>query len=164
MIRRYTQLARLTLLAALAGCSTNGLAQVPGATQPVPLSKVGTLQFAVGTAYFAQENKIGLNTVATFRASNGLTPVLVNTPTITGPSAMSVPTPNPAMTPWNGDFGGPGEGVNSGMGPGSDAGTNHISGLPQSFSGATGDTFNMNVGVGQVRARVYFRRELVLRG
>ncbi|HEV3153685.1 MAG TPA: hypothetical protein VGZ02_07785 [Candidatus Baltobacteraceae bacterium] len=143
------QLRRLYLVAislAAGGCSTNGLSQVPATTQ-VPVTNVSKLQFAVGTAYFAATNSVGLNTVATFRQVNGLSASLVNTPTITGPSNFVVPSPNPQMTPWSGNQSAPGEGVNSGMGPGSDAGTNHISALQQSFAPAIGDTFNMSGGV-----------------
>ncbi|HEV2262736.1 MAG TPA: hypothetical protein VGR69_10660 [Candidatus Rubrimentiphilum sp.] len=72
------------------------------------------MQFAVGTANIGQTGTVGLNTVATFRQTNGLSATLVNTPTITGPAGFVVP---------------------NACGSGCvDAGTNHISGTPQNIN------------------------------
>jgi hypothetical protein len=93
--------------AVAAACSTNGTAVNPSA-QRVDLSK-DKLQFVVGTANIAFDSTVGLNVVATFRQPNGLSAVLLDTPTITGPSGFVVPPTAPPL----------------------DAGTNHISGSPQ---------------------------------
>jgi hypothetical protein len=112
----------LTLAAA---CSANGTASNPFMKR-VDLSS-NKLQFSVGTANIGFDGAVGLNVVATFRQPNGHSAVLVDTPTITGPSGFVVPTSAPS----------------------SDAGTNHISGTPQVFPTPTTDTttFATNGGV-----------------
>jgi hypothetical protein len=93
--------------ALLAGCSTNGA----GINPPVTRGNLGAdkLQMAVGTANIAFDGTVGLNVVTTFRQPDGLSAVLLDTPTITGPAGFLV-TANA---------------------PSGDADTNHISGSPQ---------------------------------
>jgi hypothetical protein len=99
--------------ALLAGCSTNGASINPN----VSGGNLGAdkLQMAVGTANIAFDGAVGLNVVTTFRQTNGLSAVLLDTPTITGPAGFVV-TANA---------------------PSGDAGTNHISGSPQNAPGPT---------------------------
>lgn len=115
-MKRYLLSSTLLAGALLAGCSTNGSANIPGVTQ-VNLNQ-NKLQFAVGTANF--NGTTDLNTVVTFRQPNGLSAVLVDTPTITGPAGFTVPNVSSA---------------------GTDAGTNHISGSPQQFPSTLKTTF-----------------------
>ena len=102
--------------ALLAGCSTNGA----GINPPVSHGNLGAdkLQMAVGTANIGFDGTVGLNVVTTFRQPNGLSAVLLDTPTITGPAGFVVPGNN--LSPWS-----------------QDAGTNHISGSPQTAPGPT---------------------------
>ncbi|HLJ84384.1 MAG TPA: hypothetical protein VKT51_09460 [Candidatus Eremiobacteraceae bacterium] len=99
--------------ALLAGCSTNG----SGINPPVSHGNLGAdkLQMAVGTANIAFDGTVGLNVVTTFRQPNGLSAVLLDTPTITGPAGFVV----------------------TGNAPANDAGTDHISGSPQTAPGPT---------------------------
>ncbi|HLI97616.1 MAG TPA: hypothetical protein VKT72_16215 [Candidatus Baltobacteraceae bacterium] len=123
-MKRYPFLAAIVGTLVLSACNANGISQVTPPSQ-VPLSSIGKLQFAVGTMNVGFDgNKIGLNTVETFRQSNGDSATLVNTPVITGPSGF---TDTAGSTPPNvtpqcqyGVFT-----------AGGDAGTNHISGNPQ---------------------------------
>jgi hypothetical protein len=103
----------------LAGCGTNGNAQIPSITQ-APLSQ-NALQLAVGTARIGQDgNVVGLNVVATLRQPNGLSGVLADQPTLTGPAGFTV------------SGGAPGAYPSSVVPSGNvDAGTAHISGSPQ---------------------------------
>ena len=98
----------------IAGCGTNGNAQIPSITQ-APLSQ-NALQLAVGTARIGQDGGfVGLNVVATLRQPNGLTAVLADQPTLTGPAGFAVAPGTPGA-----------------YGSGNvDAGTAHISGSPQ---------------------------------
>jgi hypothetical protein len=120
---------------ALPACSslTNGNAQLPSVNQ-VPLGTLGKLTFAVGTARL-QDGSTGLNVVAYARKSDGSTPFLVDTPTITGPSGFTVPS-----STMN---------ANGGGGSGSDAGTATIGATPQSTAAppANGTTFGMEGGL-----------------
>ncbi|HTW86005.1 MAG TPA: hypothetical protein VMD91_18185 [Candidatus Sulfotelmatobacter sp.] len=77
---------------ALAACGQG--AQGPPATHSVnPVSpNYGTLQFAVGTANIYGQAS-GLQVIATYRQSNGLSAVLVSTPQITGPFSISGAAP-----------------------------------------------------------------------
>jgi hypothetical protein len=77
--------------ALLTGCGggSNGGA-VPSTTQ-VSLAS-DKLQLAVGTAFNAADGTTGINVVTTFRQSNGLSAVLANTPSITGPAGFTVPS------------------------------------------------------------------------
>lgn len=120
-LRLFGALVGSTLAAAqLAGCGTTGAGQIPSTTQ-VPLSQ-NTLQFAVGTARIGQDGgTVGLNFVVTLRQPSGLTGVLADMPTITGPSGFTVPGGTPGAY----------SGIVTGIGPNVDAGTNHISGSPQ---------------------------------
>jgi hypothetical protein len=95
--------------ALLAGCASGG-AGTPPLSQPENPQSIGTLQFAVGTANIG--GTVGLNTVETFRQSDGLAAALVNTPTISGPTGFLVPSTAPSA----------------------DAGTNHISAAPQNIN------------------------------
>jgi hypothetical protein len=70
----------------LAGCSGGGSRGIPPITSVNPLSS-GKLQFAVGTANL-YGTATGLNVVSTYRQGNGLSNVLVDTPTITGPFTL----------------------------------------------------------------------------
>ncbi|HZZ65204.1 MAG TPA: hypothetical protein VFE17_06895 [Candidatus Baltobacteraceae bacterium] len=75
---------------------------------------------AVGTARIGQDGTVGVNVVTTLRQANGLTAVLADTPTLTGPSGFTVPPGTP--------------GAYTGIAPvgnNVDAGTSHISGSPQ---------------------------------
>lgn len=97
--------------ALLAGCSgglsTNGSSYSPPVS-PTNLTN-NVLEFAVGTANF--RGTTYLNTVVSYRQANGASAVLLDTPTITGPAGFAVPAVASA---------------------GTDAGTNHLSGTPQS--------------------------------
>jgi hypothetical protein len=117
--------ARLASIAAFAAIGLGGCTSGNSAIQPpyqsTNISTVGKLQFEVGTATIAMQSSsvepyIGLNTVVTFRQSGGDSATAVNTPVITGPPGFKVP---------------------NSPGAGDDAGTNHISGSPQSTSSAS---------------------------
>jgi hypothetical protein len=131
-------LIALAALPLLTACGGGGASEPPVTSVDPATSK---LQFAVGIATIAYDGgastAIGLNTVATLRQSDGLSGVLYNVPTITGPSNFSVgistETGNPVLS------------------AGSDAGTNHISwstlnqtqwaGQPRGLKGATTGVF-----------------------
>ncbi len=121
----------------LAACSSNGGSSIPGISQ-APLAS-NALQLAVGTATIGQDgNTVGLNVVATLRGSDGLTHILANTPTLTGPMGFTVPA-------------GTG-GAYSAMqqGPNPDAGTNHISSslqVPRNNAGLVQSTLGAFTGV-----------------
>lgn len=95
-----------SLLAACSGVSTNGSSYSPPVSQ-APLNS-NVLEFAVGTANF--QGTTYLNTVVSYRQPNGASAVLVDTPTLTGPAGFTVPAVGSA---------------------GTDGGTAHISGTPQ---------------------------------
>ncbi|MDE2481047.1 MAG: hypothetical protein KGN02_02510 [bacterium] len=108
-------IAAASVAALLAGCGGGG--SNGGAVPSTSQTNIGgsKLQIAVGTAFNAADGATGLNVVATFRGTNGLSATLANTPTITGPAGFTVPA----------GFGGA-------YGPGSvDEGTSHISASPQ---------------------------------
>lgn len=123
---RMNKLLPLTLVsgALLTACSTNGNSINPNVTQ-APIAQ-DSLQFAVGTANIGATGTVGLNVVATYRQPNGLSATQLNTPTITGPAGFVVPSVGSA---------------------GNDAGTNHISGTPQSFATNPPSTFGQSGGV-----------------
>ncbi len=130
----YRTLGLAVASALLAACATNGTATIPGTTQANLNSN--TLQFAVGTATIGQDNTVGVNFVATLRQPNGLSGVLADTPTLTGPGGFVVPA-NAA-------------GAYSGAGPNVDAGTAHMSGsvqVPLNNAGLTNSTFGTFTGV-----------------
>lgn len=107
-LNRIIKFAALAAMGAIvAGCTSAGSAVEPSVSQ-ANLS-ANKLQFAVGTANFA--GTVGLNTVTTYRQPNGLSAVLVSTPTITGPAGFVVNA--------------------TAAQAGVDSGTNHISGSPQ---------------------------------
>lgn len=108
MKRTQTLSALLFAGLLLGGCSTHGASITPSVHQANLASN--TLEFAVGTANIGQTGTVGLNTVVSYRQSNGNSAVLVDTPTLTGPAGFTVPSVKSA---------------------GTDAGTNHISGSPQ---------------------------------
>ena len=79
--------AGAALSALLAGCGGGGGSNgIPPISSTNPLSG-GVLQFSVGTANLYGTGT-GLNVVSTYRQSNGLSQVLVDTPTITGPFTL----------------------------------------------------------------------------
>lgn len=111
---------------ALAAC-TQGTSVTPTVTQAN--LNANTLQFAVGTANIGSvgaAGTVGLNTVSTFRQPNGNSAVLVDTPTITVPAGFVIPAAG---------------GVN--------AGTNTMTGTPQTFAtpAPPADTFGQSNGV-----------------
>jgi len=78
--------ACVAVSAILAGCGGGGSNGLPKINSTNPTS-TGTLQFAVGTANLYGTN-IGLNVVTTYRQASGVSNVLVDTPTITGPFTL----------------------------------------------------------------------------
>jgi hypothetical protein len=74
------------LSAVLGGCAGGGSNGIPKITSVNPLSS-GVLEFAVGTANL-YGSATGLNVVSTYRQANGLSNVLVDTPTISGPFTL----------------------------------------------------------------------------
>jgi hypothetical protein len=129
VIKQSLVVAALGGLFALPACTSNQVS-APPVTQANVASQ-SKLQFQVGTANLA--GLPGLNTVVTFRQTNGGSAVLVDTPTITlpfantGPAALSMTVASAA---------------------GTDAGTNLISGTAQTAAGAgtVVTTFGQSVG------------------
>lgn len=78
------------LLSGCGGGGSNGSKGIPPISSVNPTT-TGTLEFAVGTANF--DGVAGMNVVATYRQSNGLSNVLVDTPTITGPFTIAPAAP-----------------------------------------------------------------------
>ena len=74
------------LLSGCGGGGGNGSKGIPPISSVNPV-QTGTLEFAVGTAN-VYGTKTGLNVVSTYRQANGLSNVLVDTPTITGPFTL----------------------------------------------------------------------------
>jgi hypothetical protein len=113
--RRVSPLGALCALGILTACTSGQSAVVPPQTS-VNVAAISKLQFAVGTANIA--GTAGLNTVETFRQSDGLSAVLLDTPKIAGPAGFVVPAdPN----------------VSGNV----DSGTSSITGSPQVASGVT---------------------------
>jgi len=77
----------------LAACSGGG-ASTPAVTSVNPVTST-KLQFAVGTARFVRgtQSFVGLNAIETLRQSNGLSGLVFDVPTITGPAAFALTTP-----------------------------------------------------------------------
>ncbi len=73
------------LLSGCGGGGGNGSKGIPPVSSVNPV-QTGTLELAVGTANFA--GVAGMNVVATYRQANGLSNVLVNTPSLTGPFTL----------------------------------------------------------------------------
>jgi hypothetical protein len=119
-------LAAMGGLGMLPACTSGQSAVVPPSTS-VNVTAISKLQFAVGTANIA--GTPGLNTVVTFRQTDGLSGTLLNTPRIVGPHGFVVPADpnNPTNT---------------------DVGANVINGSPQVASGAasTSTTFGLSGG------------------
>jgi hypothetical protein len=93
-IRSRAGVAALLSAATLSACSGSAIQSsiAPTVTAPVNPSSGTTLQFVVGTANIAGTH--GLNTLETFRQNTGASTgasVLVNAPTITGPTGFVVP-------------------------------------------------------------------------
>jgi hypothetical protein len=88
LTRQLLTLAALGGLIALPACTSGQSAVVPAATS-VNVAATTKLQFAVGTANIA--GTAGLNTVVTFRSTNGTSAALVNSPSIAGPAGFKVP-------------------------------------------------------------------------
>ena len=136
-LQRFSRLAALAVMGALAAGCTSGQSAVEPIVSQADLN-ANTLQFAVGTANIFGTST-GLNTVVTFRQSNGLSATLLNTPTITGPSGFLVNAPADATPTRTASKTTP---VTT---AGADSKTNHISasaipaaaGLP--FTGTTFD-------------------------
>ncbi len=122
MIKRSLALVALGGLCALPAC-TSGQAAAPPYT-PANVAGQSQLQFQVGTANL--NGTPGLNTVVTFRQTNGLSAVLASTPTITLPFTNTAPA----------------------SAAGNDSGTNTISGATQVPSGSVPPptTFGTSVG------------------
>jgi len=91
----------VALTAILGGCSGGGSNGIPKISSTNPLS-TGVLEFAVGTANL-YGTATGLNVVSTYRQSDGLSNVLVDTPTITGPFTLpaSAPAGNFGVDPYS---------------------------------------------------------------
>ncbi len=119
MLKRNLALAALGGLLALPAC-TSGQAGVEPHYTPVNLANTAKLQFQVGTANY--QGTVYLNTVVTYRSTNGLSALLDSTPTITLPFTNTAPAT-----------------VNSGgtteILAGGDSGTNKISGTQQTNNG-----------------------------
>jgi hypothetical protein len=110
MTRHVTRFIALGLLGTVTSCSTGATSSTP-AVQTANLAQTAKLQFAVGTATISWSASavgvggplgsttspagtfIGTNFTSSFRGPNGLSAMLVNTPTITGPPAFSFGLP-----------------------------------------------------------------------
>jgi hypothetical protein len=112
VIKHSLVVAALGGLIALPGCAST--VSAPPVTQ-VNVAAQSKLQFQVGTANLA--GTPGLNTVVTFRQPSGISAVLADTPTITLPAGFTNTAPAAVA--------------------GTDSGTNHISGTPQTIQGAS---------------------------
>lgn len=120
-------------IAILAAC-TSGQSGIQPPSTGANVQAQSTLQFRVGTVNY-QGTSTYTNTVVTFRQSNGLSAVLYDTPSITGPAGFVVPATapnNPALS----------------SGAGADAGTNTISATPPTQPGtpAVATTFAQSGG------------------
>jgi hypothetical protein len=120
-------------IAILAAC-TSGQSAIQPPSTGANVQANSTLQFRVGTVNY-QGTSTYTNTVVTFRQAGGLSAVLYDTPTITGPAGFVVP----AAAPNN---------PASASGAGVDAGTNTISATPPTQPGtpATATTFGQTGG------------------
>jgi hypothetical protein len=87
--------AALVCVASLAAGCTSGNSAIEPAFQSTNISKLGVLQFAMGTANIAQQDGsaalVGINTVVTFRKANGGSAFAVDSPQIVGPAGFLVP-------------------------------------------------------------------------
>jgi hypothetical protein len=115
-------------IAILAAC-TSGQSAIQPPSTGANVQASSTLQFRVGTVNY-QGTSTYTNTVVTFRQSGGLSAVLYDTPTITGPAGFVVPATAPNAP-------------TSSSGAGADAGTNTIGATPPTQPGtpATATTF-----------------------
>ena len=125
----------LAAVALLAGCNAGGLSQTPSVSQ-ANLATVGKLQLAVGTVNIGTDsNAVGLNVVTTFRQANGLSAVLLDSPTLTGPSGFKN-NGGSATNPYDANdkkIAGA-DCASDTLTAGSDFGTNAISSDPQTLS------------------------------
>ena len=134
---RFSRLGAIAIIGALAAGCTSGQSAVEPNVSQADLT-ASTLQFAVGTANIFGTST-GLNTVVTFRQSNGLSATLLNIPTITGPAGFLVNAPpdaNPTPTTSKA------QPITT---AGADSKTNHISGSAIPVAGApfTATTFDL---------------------
>jgi len=129
----YRALGTAAGISILAACTGGQSGIQPPAQVDTSVQSTRALQFRVGTANYRAV--VYLNTLATFRQTNGLSGTLFNTPTITGPATFST---NPF-----------GLGTQTAGTIGVDFGTNHISGTPPTQPGlpAVLTTFNQVGGV-----------------
>ena len=117
MRNRSTAVISVIALALALSACTNGQLGYEPPTQVADVQGTTVLQFAVGTANFAGQG-VYLNTLETYRQPNGLSAVLYDTPTITGPAGFTVP----AAAPPAGNV---------------DRGTSSITGTPPTQPGTT---------------------------
>lgn len=124
-MKRY---AAICVLSLLAGCGAGVKAPAVNAVDPVASN---VLQFSVGVATISQNNGTrsarGLNTVETLRQSNGLSGLLYDVPTITGPTSFSVAASTTQGVPLVASSQDQTPIGNGGLDAGADFGTNRIS-------------------------------------
>ncbi len=121
----YKVLGAAAGISILAAC-TGGQSGITPPSTAVNVQNTTALQFRVGTARYGPITNV-LNTVVTYRQTNGFSGTLYNSPTITLPAGPVVPAAGSA---------------------GTDAGTNHISSTPPTQPGtpAVATTFNQSGG------------------
>ncbi|HET9029950.1 MAG TPA: hypothetical protein VFN49_07215 [Candidatus Aquilonibacter sp.] len=128
-MKKLLVISSIVASAILADC-TGGAGTNPSVTTaPVNGTNGPTLEFVVGTANTSalDPGTVGLNTVVSFRQSNGLSAFLADTPSITGPAGFTVPDTSAIISPYTGaPMTGDGDG-----GSGTDALTNTIKGAVQ---------------------------------
>ena len=114
----------------LTACGGSGGNATPPVQNVDPVNS-NVLQFAVGVATISQHNgariAYGLNTVETLRQADGLSGLLDDTPTITGPTTFSVSTSTTANQPLVATSLPATAGGGGGLDAGADFGTNRIS-------------------------------------
>jgi hypothetical protein len=134
----YRALGATAGISILAACTSGQSGIEPPVTSVNPQTST-VLQFRVGTARYPN-GSVYLNTVTTYRQTNGLSGTLYNTPTITGPAGFLVPA---AASIASTSF------YQNPPPPNTDDGKNHISGTPPTQPGTTAveTTFNQSGGV-----------------
>jgi hypothetical protein len=127
----YRALGTAAGISILAACTGGQSGIQPPAQVDTTVQSTRALQFRVGTANY--RGVVYLNTLATFRQTNGLSGTLFNTPTITGPAGFTVSS----------------FGISTVLASNTDSGTAHISGTPPTQPGlpAVSTTFNQVGGV-----------------
>ncbi|MBV8638619.1 MAG: hypothetical protein JO322_11070 [Candidatus Eremiobacteraeota bacterium] len=127
-MKRVTAIMFALLLSACGG--TSGGNQTPPVQGVDPVGS-NVLQFAVGIATISQNNGAvishGLNTVETLRQPDGLSGLLNDAPTITGPTTFSISTSTTANAPLVATSLPATAGGGGGLDAGADFGTNRIS-------------------------------------